>query len=154
MRSLDLISPLPSIGSPIPFNTRPTKPSATGIDKISPVALTKSPSLIWVYSPSKIAPTVSSSKFKVKPIVPPGNSNISEALTFDKPESRAIPSPIEITVPTVSSLALRSNAATSVLSASMIASLDINFFIQQVGHVISLDVQRRYHQIDDHRFAK
>src|SRR5262245_1384965 len=67
---------------------------------IRPVRLTGSPSLISRNSPSSTAPTLSSSRFSAIPNTPCGNSSISPAIAFSTPCTRAMPSPIEMMLPT------------------------------------------------------
>ena len=57
-----------------------------------PVVLTMSPSLMFAESPSKTAPTLSSSKFMTIPYTSPGNSRSSPCIAFSRPCTRAIPS--------------------------------------------------------------
>lgn len=49
--------------------------------------------------PKTTIPTLSVSKFKAIPLTPLLNSTISPAWTLVKPNTLAIPSPIEMTVP-------------------------------------------------------
>ncbi len=71
------IGPLPSIGSPKVFTTRPTIPSPTLIDAILPVRRTLEPSLMPLLSPINTTPTLSSSKFKAIALVPSSNATSS-----------------------------------------------------------------------------
>src|SRR6478672_1956931 len=98
--SLEPIGPLPSIGWPSALTTRPTSSSPTGTEMIRDVRLTVSPSLSAVYSPSRTAPTLSSSRFSAIPKTPCGNSSISPAIVFSMPCTRAMPSPTVTIVPT------------------------------------------------------
>ena len=105
MRSIGIdcfetIGPLPSIGWPSAFTTRPTSSFPTGTDMMRFVRLTVSPSRISVKSPSSTAPTLSSSRFSAMPNTSCGNSSISPAIVFSTPCTRAMPSPTETTVPT------------------------------------------------------
>ena len=74
--------------------------SPTGTEMMRPVRLTRSPSLIALKSPSSTAPTLSSSRLSAMPNTPRGNSSISPAMARSTPCTRAMPSPIEITLPT------------------------------------------------------
>src|SRR5438045_4854838 len=65
-----------------------------------PVRLTVSPSLISLNSPRSTAPTLSSSRFSAMPKTPLGNSSISPAMALSTPCTRAMPSPIEMMLPT------------------------------------------------------
>src|SRR5262245_35647735 len=65
-----------------------------------PVRLTGSPSLISLNSPSSTAPTLSSSRLSAMPNTPCGNSSISPAMACSTPCTRAMPSPIEMMLPT------------------------------------------------------
>src|SRR3990172_5869516 len=56
---------------------------------------------MWEASPMITAPIESSSRFRATPSRPPGNSRSSDAIVPGKPETRATPSPIEMTYPTV-----------------------------------------------------
>ena len=94
------IGPLPSMGCPSAFTTRPSISSPTGTEMMRPVRLTGSPSLIFVYSPRSTAPTLSSSRFSAMPKTPWGNSSISPAMARWQPWTRAMPSPSDMTVPT------------------------------------------------------
>ena len=94
------IGPLPSIGWPSALTTRPSISSPTGTEMMRPVRLTRSPSLISLNSPSSTAPTLSSSRFSAMPNTPCGNSSISPAIAFSTPCTRAMPSPIEMMLPT------------------------------------------------------
>src|SRR5438309_5433723 len=92
--------PLPSIGCPSALTTRPSSSSPTGTEMMRPVRLTRSPSLISLNSPSSTAPTLSSSRFSAMPNTPCGNSSISPAIALSTPWMRAMPSPIEMMLPT------------------------------------------------------
>jgi hypothetical protein len=93
--------PLPSMGSPSAFTTRPNTPSPTGTERIWPVALTVWPSSMRSESPNTTAPMASSSRFNAKPLVPSSNSSNSFTAQSGRPEMRAIPSPTSTTRPTV-----------------------------------------------------
>src|SRR5215510_7779078 len=99
--SLALIGPLPSIGWPSEFTTRPSSSGPIGTDRILPVVLTVSPSVMWVYSPRITAPTESRSRLRARPKVFFGNSSISPCITSDRPWMRQMPSVTETTVPWV-----------------------------------------------------
>src|SRR5512139_1502192 len=92
--------PLPSIGCPSGFTTRPSSSSPTGTEMMRPVRLTRSPSLIFPNSPSSTAPTLSSSRFSAMPNTLWPKSSISPAMARSIPCTRAIPSPSETTLPT------------------------------------------------------
>jgi hypothetical protein len=66
------IGPLPSIGWPSAFTTRPTRASPTGIDMMRRVRLTSSPSRIRLDSPISTTPTESSSRLRARAITPWG----------------------------------------------------------------------------------
>src|SRR3989344_2177594 len=112
------IAPLPSLGFPSGSMTRPSTPSDTGMERMRPVAFTVSPSLMPAVSPITMAPTVSSSRLRATPKMPPGNSIISEAWSLESPERRATPSETERTVPTCSSFNPAWNAESCSLRAS------------------------------------
>src|SRR6185369_15319142 len=101
-RSATLVSgPLPSIGSPSGFTTRPSRPRPTGTSTISPRRRTSSPSLIAWSWPKITTPTLSRSRFRAMPFTPAEvNSTISPAWTLSRPKMRAMPSPTERTEPT------------------------------------------------------
>ena len=96
------IGPLPSSGTPRGSITRPRNPSPTGIDRILPVCLTRSPSSIWEDSPRMMQPISSSSRLNARPSTPPGNSSSSLAIAPGSPFTRAMPSPASTTRPTSS----------------------------------------------------
>ena len=77
--------PFSSAGSTSAFKTRPTNLSPTLTLTIFFVRQTLSPTLTKRSSPSKIARTLSYSRFKAKPLTPDSNSSISDAVTFFKP---------------------------------------------------------------------
>ena len=79
------IGPLPSIGLPRPSTTRPSKALPTGTSTMVPVRLTTSPSRIVRSSPKITTPTLSLSRLSAMPLMPPGNSTISPALTLSRP---------------------------------------------------------------------
>ena len=94
-----LIGPLPSIGMPSGFTTRPRRASPTGTSAMRPVRLASSPSRINVSSPNNTQPTLSSSRLSAIPIIPLGNSTSSLVCTLPSPCTRATPSPTCCTVP-------------------------------------------------------
>src|SRR4051812_14310726 len=99
--SLALIGPLPSIGWPSEFTTRPRSSGPIGTDRILPVVLTVSPSVMCWYSPRITEPTESRSRFSARPKVFFGNSSISPCITSESPWTRQMPSVTETTVPCV-----------------------------------------------------
>ena len=99
--SLALTGPLPSIGSPSAFTTRPISASPTGTDRILPVHLTVSPSEMCSYAPMTTAPTESRSRLSARPKVFLGNSSISPCIASDRPWMRQMPSVTETIVPWV-----------------------------------------------------
>ena len=107
----DSIGPLPSIGWPSGFTTRPSSPRPTGTSRMRPVHLTVSPSAMWPYSPMMTEPTESRSRLRASPKVLPGNSIISPCMTSESPWMRAMPSVRETIVPSV-----RASTPTSKLS--------------------------------------
>jgi len=64
---LALTGPLPSIGWPRALTTRPISSGPTGTDRMLPVHLTVSPSLMCSYSPRITAPTESRSRLSARP---------------------------------------------------------------------------------------
>mmetsp|Transcript_13733 Transcript_13733/g.31085 ORF Transcript_13733/g.31085 Transcript_13733/m.31085 type:complete len:216 (-) Transcript_13733:12-659(-) len=104
-------APLPSIGSPRPSTTRPSRPAPTGMSIMAPVRLTVSPSLMARSLPKTTTPTLSFSRLRAMPRRPLSNSTISPACTWFKPWTRAIPSPIASTLPTCSSSTLPNSPA-------------------------------------------
>ena len=130
--SLPVIGPLPSIGCPKVFTTRPTMPSPTLIEAISPVRFTVSPSLISVDGPRRVIPTLSSSRLRTIPCRPLSNFTNSPYCAFDSPKIRAIPSPTCSTVPTSSREALASKCAScsfkiAEISAAFISAIFSGF---------------------------
>src|SRR5262249_21237810 len=99
--ALALTGPLPSIGAPSEFTTRPSSSGPTGTSRIRPVHLTVSPSLMCWYSPRITAPTESRSRLSARPKVFFGNSSISPCITSDSPWMRQMPSVTVTTVPWV-----------------------------------------------------
>ena len=96
-----LTGPLPSIGSPSEFTTRPISSGPTGTSRMRPVLLTVSPSVMCSYAPSTTAPTLSRSRFSARPNVLSGNSSISPCIASASPWMRQMPSVSETTVPCV-----------------------------------------------------
>ena len=74
-----LIGPLPSIGFPKPSTTLPSNSGPTGTSTIAFVLFTVSPSLIDWSDPKITTPTLSASRLRAIPRIPPGNSTISPA---------------------------------------------------------------------------
>src|SRR5258707_14558087 len=99
--SLALIGPLPSIGAPSELTTRPSNSGPIGTDRILPVHLTVSPSVMCSYAPRITAPTESRSRLSARPKVFFGNSSISPCITSDRPWTRQMPSVTDTTVPWV-----------------------------------------------------
>ena len=93
--------PLPSTGSPSGLTTRPSRPSPTGIDRMSPVACTGWPSSMPSTSPRTTAPMEVSSRFSARPTAPLANRSISLTAASGSPDTRAMPSPTSSTRPTV-----------------------------------------------------
>ena len=91
--------PLPSMGMPRGLTTRPIRAGPAGMDMILPVRLTVSPSLIFVNSPRRMIPTLSSSRLKARPMTSWGSSSSSPAMAFSRPWARAMPSPTLMMVP-------------------------------------------------------
>src|SRR3984957_13161490 len=112
LRCTSVSGPLPSIGVPSPSTTRPSSPLPIGTSTIEPVRATVSPSRIWRSSPKITTPTLSVSRFSAMPRRPaPGNSTISPAMQFCRPNTRAMPSPTDNTWPVSATLASVANAA-------------------------------------------
>mmetsp|Transcript_108989 Transcript_108989/g.150729 ORF Transcript_108989/g.150729 Transcript_108989/m.150729 type:complete len:206 (-) Transcript_108989:19-636(-) len=97
--SLESMGPSPSMGLPRASITLPRRPSPKGTSTMEPVLLTISPSWISLSLPKTTIPTLSVSRLRAIPLTPEVNSTISPAWTLVKPKTRAIPSPMEITVP-------------------------------------------------------
>src|SRR5436309_11107758 len=95
------IGPLPSIGWPSEFTTRPRSSGPTGTSRMRLVHLTGSPSVMRSYSPRITAPTESRSRFSARPKVLFGNSSISPCITSERPWTRQMPSVTVTTVPCV-----------------------------------------------------
>src|SRR6266853_1178433 len=93
--------PLPSIGWPSEFTTRPRSSGPTGTSRMRLVHLTVSPSVMCSYSPRITAPTESRSRFRARPKVLFGNSSISPCITSERPWTRQMPSVTVTTVPCV-----------------------------------------------------
>src|SRR5882757_3202634 len=123
LRSTLTSGPLPSIGVPSPSTTRPSKPRPIGTSTIEPVRETVSPSRIARSSPKITTPTLSVSRFSAMPRKPAvGNSTISPAMQFCRPNTRAMPSPTDNTCPVSATLASVSNAAICRFSISEISA--------------------------------
>jgi len=121
--SVSAISPLPSSGWPSGSTTRPRKPSPTGTERISPVRRTRWPSSIRVKSPRMTTPISRSSRLRASPRVPSSNSSSSLAMAEGSPSTRAMPSPVSVTVPTSSREAVSgSYCSTKRARASRISS--------------------------------
>src|SRR2546422_4776041 len=95
------IGPLPSIGWPSEFTTRPSSSGPTGTSRMRPVHFTVSPSVMCSYSPRITAPTESRSRLSARPKVFFGNSSISPCITSESPWMRQMPSVTVTTVPCV-----------------------------------------------------
>src|SRR5437762_5392221 len=93
--------PLPSIGWPSEFTTRPRSSGPTGTSRMRLVHFTVSPSVMCSYSPRITAPTESRSRFRARPKVFFGNSSISPCITSERPWTRQMPSVTVTTVPCV-----------------------------------------------------
>src|SRR3954462_9242080 len=117
------ISPLPSSGAPSGETMRPSICSPTGISSRRLGRLTVSPSTICSHGPKSTAPTLSDSRFSARPTTSCGSSSISNAMQFSRPWMRAMPSPIERTVPTsVSSAPPASSPSMRLLRMLVISS--------------------------------
>ena len=104
-RSLDSISPRPSIGVPSGSITRPMKASPTGTERISPVRRTAWPSSILSKSPRMTTPISRVSRFRAMPSVPSSNSSSSLAIAEGRPADAGDAVTGLATVPTSSLLA-------------------------------------------------
>ena len=78
-------TPLPSIGFPKASTTLPSNPFPAGTSTIEPVLFTVSPSFMSLSLPKITIPTLSFSRFKAIPAMPPSNSTISPALISSNP---------------------------------------------------------------------
>src|SRR5215475_5620845 len=116
-----LIGPLPSIGAPSEFTTRPISSGPTGTERILPVHLTVSPSEMCSYSPMTTAPTESRSRLSARPNVLPGNSSISPCMALERPWMRQMPSVTDTIVPWV-----RTSAASSRLLILLLMRSEIS----------------------------
>src|SRR4030095_9522575 len=98
-----------------------------------PVVLASSPSSISVLSPNKIAPTSVSSRLSARPYTPLGNSIISLSITSLNPSTRATPSPVSRTIPTLLLVVdvFRSSIFDSI-SSSMVLMV-LNFTVRVEG---------------------
>src|SRR6476469_4378940 len=124
---LALTGPLPSIGWPRAFTTRPMSSGPTGTSRMRPVHLTVSPSEMCSYSPRITAPTESRSRFSARPNdgVPSalgGNSSISPAIASDRPWTRTMPSVTEMTAPWLRMSALVARPSIRLLISSEISA--------------------------------
>ena len=94
-----------------------------GTSTMVPVRVTVSPSRIERSSPKITMPTLSVSRFSAMPRRPaPGNSTISPAMMFCKPNTRAMPSPTESTWPVSETSASVSKLAICFLRISEISA--------------------------------
>ena len=114
-------APLPSIGFPKASTTLPSNPFPAGTSTIEPVLFTVSPSFMSLSLPKITIPTLSFSRFKAIPAMPPSNSTISPALISSNPWTLAIPSPTDKTLPI------------SVTSASVPKFLIWSFNIEEIS---------------------
>src|SRR5260221_6817310 len=99
--ALAAIGPLPSMGAPSAFTTRPSNSGPTGTSRMRPVHFTVSPSVMCWYSPRITEPTESRSRLSARPKVLFGNSSISPCITSESPWMRQVPSVTVTTVPWV-----------------------------------------------------
>jgi len=136
--SLALMGPLPSIGWPRAFTTRPISSGPTGTSRMRPVHLTVSPSEMCSYSPRITAPTESRSRFRARPkegwpSLVAGNSSISPAITSDRPCTRTIPSDTDTTVPWLRISLLAARPSMRLLMSSEISAglscMTLSFFL-------------------------
>ena len=97
--SLVSTGPLPSMGAPRAFTTRPSRSSPTGTERASPVRNTELPSWMVSLSDRIATETVSSSRFWATPKLPSSNRSSSLAMQERRPYTVAIPSPTVMTVP-------------------------------------------------------
>ena len=75
--SVEVISPLPSMGSPRALMTRPKKSSPTGMPAVLPLRWTMLPSTISSPSPKSMQPISSRRSSCTMPLTPEGNRRIS-----------------------------------------------------------------------------
>src|SRR5882762_5019922 len=136
------IGPLPSIGWPSEFTTRPSSSGPTGTSRIRLVHLTVSPSVMCSYSPRITAPTESRSRFRARPKVLFGNSSISPCITSERPWTRQMPSVTVMTVPCVRTSADSERFCILLRIRSLISD---GFSCCIVAPVTSLRFQRRGH---------
>src|SRR6478735_9146646 len=150
---LALIGPLPSIGWPRAFTTRPISSGPTGTSRMRPVHLTVSPSEMCSYSPRITAPTESRSRFSARPNdgVPSavgGNSSISPCIASDRPCTRTMPSVTDTTVPSLRMFALTPRPSMRLLISSEISAglscMTLSFFLCK-GLAASGGCQRNFH---------
>src|SRR4030095_12264409 len=98
-----------------------------------PVVLASSPSSISVLSPNKIAPTSVSSRLSARPYTPFGNSIISLSITSLRPSTRATPSPVSRTMPTLLLVVdVFSSSIFDSISSSMVLMV-LNFIVRVEG---------------------
>ena len=142
IRRVSVVStlPLPSMGSPRAFTTRPSSASPTGTDRICPVALTICSSSMLSTLPSTTAPMVSSSRFNARPTVPSSNSKISLTAQLGRPDTRAIPSPTSTTRPICSAPTVGEYSSTWRRSAAVMSAASI---VSSVIALPWLDLGRR-----------
>src|SRR5437016_4580564 len=120
--SLVATGPLPSIGRPRGFTTRPMSALPTGTERMPPVSRTAWPSSTVSALPSTTAPIDSSSRFSARPRAPRSNSSSSLTAVSGRPATRATPSPTSSTRPTWALTVVGLNDATCRRSASAISS--------------------------------
>src|SRR2546423_44176 len=143
--SLALIGPLPSIGWPSAFTTRPISSGPTGTSRMRPVHLTVSPSEMCSYSPRITEPTESRSRFSARPKVGwpslvAGNSSISPAITSDRPGMGQMPSVTDTTLPW-----LRMSAAAPRPSMRLLISSEISAGLSCMAYLSWSRGQRHLH---------
>ena len=97
----------------------------TGTERTVPVCLTGEPSSIWEASPMSTTPRSFSSMLRATPRRPPSNSSNSEAIALGRPCTRATPSAIEVTYPTVSCSTFGDQSARRFLIESVMSAVVI-----------------------------
>ena len=80
---VELMGPLPSIGSPSGSTTRPRYSGPTGMSSTRPVRRTGSPSCSSVQSPSTTAPMLSSSRFSASAVITSPVSAVISSISLD-----------------------------------------------------------------------
>src|SRR3954453_8831554 len=86
-----------------------------------------------VLSPNKIAPTSVSSRLSARPYTPFGNSIISLSITSLRPSTRATPSPVSRTIPTLLLVVdVFSSSIFDSISSSMVLMV-LNFTVRFEG---------------------